>query len=200
MKSRRVDTRPSQDVLRPELRHLHGPFEHYTAQVFLNGADDEDMTSDLHEVRRRPADPGVTLIEILVSITLIGTIGMAVIAALFTAVVGSSVQRDHARAHEWLQSATEVLVNDVPWIDCTDLNDPALHADQYELALQGYPDIVPPDWELYSIQVPVDVTYPDNSGSYGAPCNPDENRQKVVIQVQSPDNKIIETVEVVKVP
>lgn len=142
----------------------------------------------------------MTLVEILVSITLIGTIGLAVVAGLFTAIVASATERDHARAHEWLQSATEVLVNDVLWIDCTDVADATDHAAQYQTALQGYTAIVPPNWDQYSINVPVDVTYPDNSGAYGSPCNADENRQKVVIEVQSPDNKIIETVEVVKVP
>ncbi len=183
-----VTKQPRQDVPRQ-----------WQPQVFLDDADDEGMTSDPHEMRRSPADSGITLIEILVSITLMGTIGIAVMGALFTAIVGSAVQRDHARAHEWLQSATEVLVNDIPWIDCDGTN-PTAHAGSYESALQGFPAIVPPDWGLYSIEVPVDVTYPDNSGSYGAPCNSSENRQKIVIQVKSPDNKIIETVEVVKVP
>ena len=120
-------------------------------------------------------------------------------SGLLASVVGSRVERDHARAHEWLQSATEVLVNDVSWIDCTTTN-PADLADDYEAELQSFVDIVPPGWGAYDIEVPVDVEYPDPSGAYGFPCDPDENRQKIVLQVKSPDNRIIETVEVVKVP
>ncbi len=133
------------------------------------------------------------------AIAIMGGVGVAVMGGLGVSILGSRLERDHARAHEWLQSATEVLVNDVAWTDCTTTTPTALAA-HYQSELRTYPDIIPPDWKDFDIEIPVPVQYPDPGGAYGAPCNADENRQKVQIQVRSPDGSIIETVEVVKVP
>lgn len=139
------------------------------------------------------------------SIAILGGLGVAVMNGLLASVVGSRVERDHARAHEWLQSATEVLVNDVPWQDCnpgTTDTVTGLRAD-YELALRSNTDIVPPTWDAnYSLDIPNPVQFPNQAGAYSAAqlCDANEHRQKILIQVKSPDNRIIETVEVVKVP
>ena len=130
---------------------------------------------------------------------ILGGIGVSVLGGLGISILGSRLERDHSRAHEWLQSATEVLVNDVDWRDCT-TTDPTSLAAHYEAELQTFTEIVPPDWKDFDLMIPVPVQYPDPGGRYGAPCDPDENRQKVLIQVRSPDGSIIETVEVVKVP
>lgn len=54
-------------------------------------------------------DSGATLIEILVSIVLIGTAVVATLGALRISMVGGTIHRDHANAHAWLQSASDVL-------------------------------------------------------------------------------------------
>ncbi len=135
------------------------------------------------------------------SIALLGGVGLAVMTGLIAAVIGSRTEQEHSRAQEWLQSATEVLVNDVGWLDCT-TDTPANLAAAYEAAINANTAIIPPDWVSTSARlvVPVPVQYPYPSGAYGAPCDADENRQKIVIQVENPDSAIIETVEVVKVP
>lgn len=154
----------------------------------------------------RPRDKGNSLVEVMVSITILGGLGAAVMGGLLASVVGSRTERDHSRAHEWLQSATEVLVNDVPWKDCdpgtTDTNGPSGLKMFYQDEIQQNVDIVPPNWATYDLLIPLPVQYPNPAGAYsaGQVCDPDENRQKILIQVRSPDNTIIETVEVVKVP
>jgi prepilin-type N-terminal cleavage/methylation domain-containing protein len=151
--------------------------------------------------RRR--DRGVSLIEILIAIVILGVVGSAVLTGLRTTIIGTSVARDHGRAHQWLQSATEVLVNDVPWEDC----DPADSAGSaatlqasYQTQLQAHTAIVPAQWQDFQIVVPELVEFAGESGAYGAACLDTEDRQRVTIQVRAPNYKIIETVEVVKIP
>jgi prepilin-type N-terminal cleavage/methylation domain-containing protein len=153
-----------------------------------------------HERRR---DCGVSLIEILIAIVILGVVGSAVLAGLRTTIIGSAVERDHARAHQWLQSATEVLVNDVPWEDC----DPADSAGSaatlqtsYQTQLQANTVIVPAQWQEFQIVIPRVVEFAGASGAYGPTCLETEDRQRVTIEVRAPDYRIIETVEVVKIP
>jgi type II secretory pathway pseudopilin PulG len=139
------------------------------------------------------------MVEIVVSIAILGIVGSAILGGLYASVVGSRIERDHSRAHEWLQSATEVLANDVPWADCTIHSATELQS-IYQAALRAETAIVPPDWSTSYLTIPRPVQFPDPSGAYGAPCVADENRQKVLIQVSDPNGDVIETVEVVKVP
>ncbi len=48
--------------------------------------------------------------------------------------------------------------------------------------------------------MPAVVTFGQPDGTYGATCHPEIDRQLVQIQVVDADDKIIETVDVVKVP
>ena len=60
--------------------------------------------------RHRPdGDRGNSLIEILVSITLMGTIVVSVLAGIQTVVRASSVDRSHAQSFEWLQAASDAI-------------------------------------------------------------------------------------------
>jgi prepilin-type N-terminal cleavage/methylation domain-containing protein len=148
-------------------------------------------------------DCGVSLIEILITIVILGVVGSAVLTGLRTTIIGSAVERDHARAHQWLQSATEVLVNDVPWEDCDPADSAASAATlqaSYQTQLQANSAIVPAKWKGFQIVVPDLVEFAGASGAYGATCLETEDRQRITIQVRAPDYKIIETVEVVKVP
>jgi type II secretory pathway pseudopilin PulG len=155
------------------------------------------------DIDQQDLDSGASLIEILISIAILGTVGLAVLTGLNAAVTGSRIERDHSRAHEWLQSATEILVNDIDWVDCT-TTDPVSLAAFYENELRLRQEIMPPGWKNPSnvnrLQIPFPVEYPDNGGTYGGPCIAEENRQKITIQVSNPQGEIIETVEVVKIP
>ena len=151
----------------------------------------------------RGPDSGLSLIEILVSVALVGTVGVALLASLQVTILSSRVARDHAQAHEWLQSSTEILVNDIPWSDCDDTDSAGSATalqNSYQTELRLKSTIIPPGWDPARLVVPKCVEFAGASGAYGSTCLATEHRQRITIQVQNPDGDIIEEVEVVKVP
>ena len=54
-------------------------------------------------------DGGASLVEILVAITLMGTVVAAVLSSVFVTVKATAYERDHAKAQQWLQSAIGVI-------------------------------------------------------------------------------------------
>lgn len=54
-------------------------------------------------------DGGASLVEILVAITLMGTVVAAVISSVFVTVKATAYERDHAKAQQWLQAAIGVI-------------------------------------------------------------------------------------------
>ena len=76
-------------------------------------ADEVAMRSIDHPRRTRRArvrrDEGISFVEILVCVVLIGTTVVATLTALRVSIIGGTVHRDHANAHAWLQSASDVL-------------------------------------------------------------------------------------------
>jgi prepilin-type N-terminal cleavage/methylation domain-containing protein len=83
----------------------------------------------------RAADRGVSLVEILVAITLLGTVVAAVISSVFVTVKATAYERDHAKAQQWLQAAIGVI-EAVEFSEC----DPALI--NGEIVKQDYQDAV----------------------------------------------------------
>ena len=168
----------------------------------MTDISDMDSSSSAPQSERCP-DAGLSLVEILVSIVLLGTVGVALLVSLQATIIGSRIERDHAQAHEWLQSATEVLVNDISWADCDPLDSPgssvALRA-SYQADLQALSTIIPQGWDPSRLEVSENVEFAGASGAYGTVCLATEDRQRITIQVKNPDGDIIEEVEVVKVP
>jgi hypothetical protein len=159
-----------------------------------------NKAEDLPAAKPPRHDRGATFIELLVAIVLIGTAVLGILAALRATLIGSKIERDHSRAHEWLQSASEVLANDVPWTDCSTINTGDVLRDLYEDALRAEGSIVPEPWQVGQISVPSPVTFGQPNGTYNSTCHSAINRELITIRVVGPDNKIIETVDVVKVP
>ncbi len=145
------------------------------------------------------ADSGLSLVEILVAITLMGTVGVSVLVALQVTIIGSRLERDHARAHQWLQSSTEVLVNDIDWKSC-DTNSASWLQGYYEDQLQMSSALVPQGFVATDLKIPVLVEFAGPDNIYGSVCAAVEDRQRVTIQVENDDGDIIESVQVVKVP
>ena len=54
-------------------------------------------------------DGGASLVEILVAITLMGTVVAAVLSSVFVTVKATAYERDHAKAQQWLQAAIGVI-------------------------------------------------------------------------------------------
>lgn len=172
------------------------PTDHGSAQMLRRRNDSQSPRAGAGRPRR---DRGVTFIELLVSIVLLGTAVVATLAAAQAAIIGSTTERDHARAHEWLQSASEILVNDVAFIEC-ESSSPAAIQTAYQAALRSNGSIVPADWGSGQLTISAPVRFAQANGTYDSTCVADIDRQLVTIQVVDTDGKIVEIVEVVVVP
>jgi hypothetical protein len=155
-----------------------------------------------------------------VTIVLLGTVGVAALAALRMTVIGTRTERDHSRAFQWLQSADGVLqqaarvgcdfdpVLDAPYTS----SEEKVRLEYQELIRTGV--VNPPGWADHQITVlqpvktwdgtrywdPYDPAAPDTSTVDPAACFDGAGRllQLVSLQVTSPDGKVIETIQVVK--
>ena len=64
------------------------------------------------------ADRGLSLVEVLVTIVLLGIGGVAVLGAMAAAAHGSAVNKSQAGAIVWLQSAADYMAT-TAWASCT---------------------------------------------------------------------------------
>jgi type II secretory pathway pseudopilin PulG len=81
-------------------------------QTFTDRAlTDDAPTLDRHAARRRrpSCDRGISMIEVLIGIALLGTVVSAVVSAVGVTVKATAYERDHAKAQQWLQAAVGVI-------------------------------------------------------------------------------------------
>ncbi len=170
-------------------------------------------TPSIHEERLKP-DRGSSLIEILISVVLLGTVVIATLGATVASVIGTGVGRDHAKAYQWLQSAGGVLqAADRIGCDHDPANEPtdAAFTDGEEKVRVGYEnsirDVVvsPIEWQDSQITVLYPVKVWDGNkywepATAPKPCFDADGYllQLITLQVTSPDGDIIETIQVVK--
>lgn len=154
------------------------------------------ITDDGHGTHR---DKGFSLVEILVSIVLLGVVSTAAMVTLRTSVRASSLDRDHANAHAWLQTASDVLYGS-PRMDCgtTTSSQEALVRAYYQSVVRTTEN--PQDWPATQIEVVGPVLFWDGTSRYQSTCYDDAgiNLQLITLQVRAPDGKIVESVQVVK--
>ncbi len=145
------------------------------------------------------------MVEILVAIVLLGVVAVATLVTLTTSTKGSAVARDHANAHAWLQTATDVLYGK-ELQDCGTLADsPAVASAKAEEVAAAYEAIVrltsnPEDWAPSQISVVRPVLFWDGVDEYQSTCYDDGGitLQLITLQVRRPDGRIVESVQVVK--
>ena len=157
----------------------------------------------------QPRDEGTSLIEILIAIVLMGTAVGATMSALRVTVMASAVERDHARAHQWLQAASGAL-RETDYVPCDDVG-PFGNAQAHMLS--DYKDAVvnnttaPTGWAASQIEVigPIEVWDGNNylrpaETSDADGCFKDKGfaLQLISLQVRNPDGQIVESVQVVK--
>ena len=148
-------------------------------------------------------DHGTTFIELLVAIVLLGTVVVAVLAGLRATIIGGELDRDHANAHAWLQSATDLIYSSSR-LDCGTPTDTAAQKTAVrDSILAGYEAVAtsvtnPEGWPPSNITV-YDVQYWDGD-AYQDTCYDDFgiSLQLVKIRVHNLDGKLVEDVEVVK--
>lgn len=137
---------------------------------------------------------------------LFGVAVVGVLAAVRVTVIGTRMERDHANAHQWLQSASEV-VRAVDGEGCkanpADPPSPSTAAADYEAAIVAA-GVAPPDWSG-TIAVSAPVRWWDADAQAYVPeaqelnCDVERIRvQLVELTVRNPDGDVVEQVEVVK--
>lgn len=128
-------------------------------------------------------------------------------ATLQASIIGGALQRDHARAHAWLQSASDILYA-APKTPCDgtlpDAGEATVRA-AYDAVVDAVPN--PPEWRDWQIRIVPTVEFwnaanldadPDVEYFFGNTCDPSLGLQLIEIEVRAPSGEIIETVEIVK--
>ena len=156
---------------------------------------------------REASDEGFTLVEILVTIVLMGTTMVAVLLSLQTTIKATVVDRDHATAFAWLQAASDEIYR-VPRIPCTQGQAAAITT--YDVAAKSVDR--PPAW------VDEPATIRVTTVEYLGKVNPDAvfewdaahcfegvgfetsklYTQRVTIQVTSSNGELVTTLQMVK--
>jgi type II secretory pathway pseudopilin PulG len=155
-----------------------------------------------HEFR----DAGVTLIEIVIAVVLLGSVVVSTMSLLLGTINGTTLNRDHANAHAWMQTAADMLY--ARELERCDPNSPIPLATQRLAIMAAYETTVretenPEEWNPTNIEV-IDLEFwhiaiaPDNSLEEAWV----ENRcttdlQKVGLRVRADDGRIVEEVEVI---
>ena len=147
------------------------------------------------------------MIEILISIVLLGTVVAGSLAALQGTILAGTLHRDHSNAHAWLQSASDVLYA-APKEYCNagapDKGEPAIRA-AYNAVVDSVRN--PEGWDDRQINVVGKVQFfnaanidadADVEYFFGAACDPSLSLQLIKIEVRAPSGRIIESVEIVK--
>lgn len=165
----------------------------------------------LHQQRSHDRDCGVSLIEVLISIVLVGMVIAATLSLLRVTIMASGTDRDHSNAHAWLQSGADVLYAR-PLVPCgpaaTPAGAPATNKvaiiNAYESTLQQTDN--PEDWpdgniEIYDLQfwhINMDPVTKFTEEGWGDLCDTlDTDLQRVGIEVRSEAGDIVERVEVI---
>ena len=106
----------------------------------------------------------------------------------------STTERDHANAHAWLQTASDVLYG-ASRADCT-AGEQAVF-DEYEPIIKSAHN--PEGWDASNIDIVRPILFWDGD-IYQSTCYDDENinLQLITIQVSNPAGEIVESVQVVK--
>lgn len=153
-------------------------------------------------------DHGVSLIEVVVSLALMGVLITVTLTGLSTTINASGLDRDHANAHAWLQTAADMLyARDIVTCGTLDPSDPvsdiALIAEEYQSTIRQTDN--PEGWSNANIDViglewwSIDIAANGlGTEQWGAVCDAgDTNLQKVAMRVTAEDGRIVEEVEVI---
>ena len=164
---------------------------------------------EVDQQQRGPAhrDGGFSMIEVLISIVLMGLVITATMSLLRVTVMASSTDRDHSNAHAWLQTGADVLyareLRPCEPAGATAINK-AVIIESYEETLQQTDN--PEEWpdgniKIYDLQfwhINMDPVTKFTEEGWGDLCDSlDTNLQRIGIEVRSETGEIVERVEVI---
>jgi type II secretory pathway pseudopilin PulG len=152
-------------------------------------------------VRERTRDGGFSIVEILISVVLLGLGTAGTLSAMVASIDASVGHRDLTNEQTWLQGAADYLQGQ-PREDCDDVNGvpgeaQSRIASKYQTYVQT---VVNPDgWPAADITVLSPVKFWDGD-QYQSNCydNNGINLQLVTLQVRSPNGKTTRTLQVVR--
>ena len=152
------------------------------------------------------SDAGFTFVEILVSILLLGMAVLSMVTLVLTSVQASTLARDRAKAHAWLQSAADVLYG-APREDCgisPTVASPTGTSREPQVRV-AYESVVraisaPQGWPTGNISIVEPVLFWDGSERYQSTCYDDSgvSLQRITIEVRGLNGRVVESVQVVK--
>ena len=152
-------------------------------------------------------DRGVSIIEVLISVMLLGVVVVTVLAGLSTTIKASATDRDHANAHAWLQTGADMLyARELITCGTRDADDPLndikLIAAEYENTIRQTEN--PEGWPEANISViglewwSIDVVDGIGTEVWGTKCDtPETDLQKIELRVRADDGRIVEEVELI---
>ncbi|MEO7397541.1 MAG: hypothetical protein ABIW84_03150 [Ilumatobacteraceae bacterium] len=152
----------------------------------------------------------MSLVEVLVAVVLLGTAVVATLTALRGTIIATAIERDHAKAYQWLQSAVGVLQGaeragcDLGPLDTGYSTGEAKVRETYQQVIRD--GVINPDgWGDYQLVVLPPVKVWDGELYWDPAMSPQScydssgfKLQLITIRVTSPDGKIIEDLQVVK--
>jgi len=138
-------------------------------------------------------EDGFSLVEVLVTIVIVGVTFSALLGGLFTTIAVSSLHRKQATADSVARSAAEWIRDSVatPYVNC---------AATYSVG--GVPN--PNGYIIQVVRVQYwDGVFPAVGAAYTpsfvpAPCSTDKGLQEISILVKSPDSQVSQSIDVVK--
>ncbi|TWG96440.1 prepilin-type N-terminal cleavage/methylation domain-containing protein [Nocardioides sp. J9] len=141
--------------------------------------------------RRRLDDQGVTLVETLVAIVILGIAAVAVLAGFQMGVTASDIHRKQTTGGAYARSYAEALqkhLTETPaaWVACA-----APHTYDVE-DLPAPPPDWPPGYQGLHTQTTPLTAYDGNGGS----CGPN-TAVRIKLEVSSPDSRAVETLDLI---
>jgi type II secretory pathway pseudopilin PulG len=135
---------------------------------------------------------GETLLELLLTVSIMGTAFIGVLAGIGTTLTASDTQRQTATAETVLRSYAERMKDpvDVPYVDCATTASYAAVPVGFTLPNAGWTATV----------TTVTKWQGDSPPTFSAPCSPDKGVQQLTLQVKSPAgaHQAIETIVIAK--
>lgn len=145
-----------------------------------------------HRLRAEGPDHGATLIEILVAIVILSSVGVGVLTSLAAAATGASVQRDIATAQSTLATAGDALIGTSDdYVGCDVASSAEIAASYRDILADVLPD-----------GPPIDVTavrFWDGSG-FGDACRLADGHRLQQIELATTIDDETSTLTVIKRP
>lgn len=149
------------------------------------------MSSRLRQLR---SDAGDTLVEVLVTIVIMGLAVTAIVGGVATSILVSAVNREQATAGVIIRDYAEAIISaNTPYVACA-------VASSYAATVT-----VPSGWSqpvVLNAGAHLIQYWQSNGsggGSFVSTCpSPDQGAQSMWLQVSSPDGRDVETLQIVK--